>query len=73
MKVVVGGTYGGYVEWRQRARLSPREAIYVGDDRERLMGLEIQEQDIVRLGRISLETEEVLRTRIRPPSTGTNR
>lgn len=65
MKVIVGGTYREYMRWRAEQGLSPMEAFYIGDDPERLLGLELKEEDIVRLGPISKMTEETLRTRIR--------
>ena len=65
-KVVVGGTYRDYVRWRDENHLSPMDALYVGEHAERLMGLELEPQQIVRLGIISKEFEELLLTRIRP-------
>lgn len=65
MKVAVGGTYQDYLRWRNDAGLAPLDAIFVGDDPNRLMGLEIKEGDVVYLGYISQETEYILRTRFR--------
>ena len=41
------------------------KARYVGHERERLMGLELKESDIVNLGGLSAYMEGLLLTRIR--------
>lgn len=64
--VVVGGTYRHFRQWCQENKVAERDAIHVGVEIERLLGLEIKQEDIVRLGYGSPGFEEVLRTRIRP-------
>jgi len=64
MKVVVGGTYRDYREWLSDNQVSERDAIFI-DRAEKLMGLELKEADIVRLGYMSPEMEMLLKTRIR--------
>lgn len=77
MKVVIGGTYKELVTWSlsQNPKLGPRDVIWIGNDMqaERLMGLELALDDIVRLGPVSSAVEELLATRIRlrSPSTTT--
>lgn len=65
MKVVIGGNYRDYQEWLFQNKLSPKDAAYVGHHDEKLMGLELKEADVVRLGPVSARLEEILRTRIR--------
>ena len=65
MKIVVGGTYKDFKRWQYELRLSQKEAVYVGEDRERAQGLLLKEEDIVRLGPVSPEMELLLKTRIR--------
>ena len=63
-KVIVGGTHQQFMEWCRRNKVSPtraRRAAYP----ENLLGLELKEEDIVRLGPISGEMEIMLKTRIR--------
>lgn len=73
-KVVIGGTYKQLVSWAlaQQPKLGPRDVAWIGSDRdmERLMGLELSLDDIVRLGPVSSAVEELLATRIRLPSRG---
>lgn len=63
-KVVVGGTYRDYREWLRDNRVNAGDARYIIYP-EQLMGLELDENDIVRLGYISQAMEELLRSRIR--------
>lgn len=64
MKVVVGGTYRDYREWLIRNQVSERDAPHISHA-EQLMGLELKESDIVRLGYMSPDMEQLLKTRIR--------
>lgn len=64
MKVVVGGTYRDYKEWLRDNKVSERDAIYVNHP-DKLMGLELKPEDVVRLGYMSPAMEALLKTRIR--------
>lgn len=64
-KVVIGGNYRDYRLWLIDNKLSERDAFYVGHAEEKLMGLELKEEDIVRLGPVSYRLAQYLRTRIR--------
>lgn len=64
-KLVVGGSYQAFIEWCRGQGISPNQAWYAGDDPHKVMGLELQESDIVRWGGVSAQMEQLLRTRIR--------
>lgn len=63
-KIVVGATYPQFRNWLYENKLSRRDAVFV-DGWEKVLGLEIEEGDIVRLGPTSERLESILRTRIR--------
>lgn len=63
-KVVIGGTHQDFKKWLFDNKL-PESAVYRATRAEHLLGLEIKQEDIVRLGYLSPEAEMVLKTRIR--------
>lgn len=64
-KVIVGGTWREYRAWCKRWDLVPERDAIFADTPEKLMGLELKLDDIVRLGPISQDMELLLKTRIR--------
>jgi hypothetical protein len=65
-KVIVATDYRQFVAWGIENKLSPNQVIWANRP-EVLMGLELEEDDIVRIGvpENAAEIEEMLRTRIR--------
>lgn len=64
-RTVVGGTHQRFIAWCKDQGISPNRARYVGNDIHRVMGLELKESDVVRLGGTTPEMEQYLRARIR--------
>jgi hypothetical protein len=64
-KVVIGGTYVQYRNWLHETMTSNRDALYVGDHWEKLLGLELEPTDVVRLGPVSDRLEDILKSRFR--------
>ena len=63
-KVIVGGSHLDFIRWCRENDVSPMSVIRP-TFWEALLGLELKEEDIVRIGPMSSKMEEVLRTRIR--------
>lgn len=63
-KAVIGGSTQAYMSWLKGTGTRSRDVWRVRH-RDDLMGLELKEDDIVRLGPISADMEDLLRTRIR--------
>jgi len=64
-KVVAGGTYKDFIAWCLSHNIASTQARYVGNDVEKVQGLELKASDIVRLKDVSPRMDEMLRTRIR--------
>lgn len=63
-KVIVGGTYRDFRDWLRENRMLEQEVVWA-DRPEKLLGLELKEDQIVRLGYMTPEMETLLKTRIR--------
>lgn len=63
-KVVICGDYRTFIAWC-RDRDIPPSSVYLVDRRERLLGLELREEDIVRLVPVHGITESDILARIR--------
>ena len=64
MKVLVGGTYRDFRDWLYHNRVLEQQVVWA-DRPEKLLGLELAPEDVVRLGTLTPAMEELLQTRIR--------
>ncbi len=69
MKVVIAGNYREYRDWLRENNLCERDARYI-DCNEKLMGLELAAEDVIKTGQwwLSEVDETLLKTRIRKPN-----
>lgn len=63
-KVVICGDYRRFINWCREQDIPPMSVILI-DRREKLMGLELREEDIIRLYPVDDITEADIQTRIR--------